>query len=697
VEFRGWLLEPYISGKHAILWFKTMNGDTVRLQERHHPRFIAESKAGYTVGNIGYLFDEHPDVHATRIVDRFTTLSRKERKKFVEVSVYSARFLDSILEYAKRLPEVEEVYDTGLIPIQWYLIHKDVAPSNLCTVEERDGRLKAIEVVDDDSSVEPPPFEALLFEASDSPIEKINIYDESQRLVSSLRGKEGAILGGFQELIRERDPDVIVTDCPVATIKRVVHRAACNALDFRFGRDGEFYHGRIFLGLTAFLDSGIPGLVERSRFTFAPLGVSADWEPGKTIDSRQCYAAMKMGVVVPKMKGGFGYATTAWDAVRRDRGGMLFSPVVGLHENVACLDFESMFPNVIVHKNVSYETVTSEGVDTSIPGFMGSFTRPFLERRLWLKHQRDTYIPGSPEWWWCQRRQSALKLMLVVVYGYSGCYANRFANVRVFQEINRQARIAMVQALNVCLENGFEVVYGDTDSLFVKGPDASEEDYRELAAEITEETRLRMGLDRHFRYLVLLTRTTDPRMVVARRYYGKLTDGRFFYRGIELRRHDTPKFLKDMQTKMMEALFEADDPETVLREGVEEALKISNRAMRDVRRGRVNPQKLVISKRLRKELSEYRTRQPHIVAAMLGAEEGEDSNYLLLNTGRRNPYLRVMPASLLNGGHRGYDRKKYAKMTRRAAWNLLRPFVPDENYIGGSKYKASILEDYLKH
>jgi DNA polymerase elongation subunit (family B) len=118
--------------------------------------------------------------------------------------------------------------------------------------------------------------------------------------------------------------------------------------------------------------------------------------------------------------------------------------------------------------------------------------------------------------------------------------------------------------------------------------------------------------------------------------------------------------------------------------------------MREVRRGRVNPRELVISKRLRRELSEYRSRQPHIVAAMLGAEEGEDSNYLLLNTGRRNPYLRVMPASLLNGGHRGYDRKKYAEMTRRAAWNLLRPFVPDENHIGGSRYRMSSLEDYLK-
>ena len=42
--FQGWLLEPYIRGKHAILWFKTVEGDTVKVRERHHPRFVAEPK-----------------------------------------------------------------------------------------------------------------------------------------------------------------------------------------------------------------------------------------------------------------------------------------------------------------------------------------------------------------------------------------------------------------------------------------------------------------------------------------------------------------------------------------------------------------------------------------------------------------------------------------------------------------------------
>ena len=423
--------------------------------------------------------------------------------------------------------------------------------------------------------------------------------------------------------------------------------------------------------------------------------MAAGWEAGKTIDSRQCHEAARQGILVPRMKGGFGSSSTAWDLVKRDRGGMVFSPRAGLHENVACIDFESMFPNIIVRKNVSYETVSPNGVRTEKPGFMGLFTQQFLERRLRFKHLRTRYPLDSREWMWCQQRQSSLKLMLVVVYGYSGCYANRFANVRVFQEINRQARIAMVQALNICLNRGYEVVYGDTDSLFVKGPDASRADYLGLAEEISGATGLPMGLDRHFRFLVLLNSSSDPRMVAARRYYGKLVDGGLFYRGIELRRHDTPPLFREMQTRMMETLFDAEDADQVLGDRLPRVLELVRGICRDVRRGRVDPKMLVVSKRLRRDLSEYRSLQPHIVAAMLGADEDDEANFIYVNTGRRNPYLRVMPASMLNGGHHRYDRKKYAAMARRAAWNLLRPFVPSEDSMAGKRLQEIRLDTYL--
>jgi len=252
----------------------------------------------------------------------------------------------------------------------------------------------------------------------------------------------------------------------------------------------------------------------------------------------------------------------------------------------------------------------------------------------------------------------------------------------------------MVMALRTAQGLGYQVVYGPFDSLFVKREEATRSDYADLASAITEVTGLPMRLDRHFKYLVLLTKTTDPSVVVANRYYGKLTDGSLFYRGIELRRHDTPPLINEMQRRMMETMFSHEYISDVESTGVKEAQIIAEETLRDVRLGRADPLDLVISKRLRRDLKEYRSRQPHIVAAMLGADK-DMAEYILLNVENTNPFTRVMPASLVDQGHRYYDRKKYAALVRRAAWNLLRPLILSEDLIEGRRLKAGLLDEYF--
>jgi DNA polymerase elongation subunit (family B) len=228
----------------------------------------------------------------------------------------------------------------------------------------------------------------------------------------------------------------------------------------------------------------------------------------------------------------------------------------------------------------------------------------------------------------------------------------------------------------------------------VKHRDAGREDFKELAGEISEETGLPMGLDHYFRYLVLLNKASDPLVMAANHYYGKLRDGSMFYRGIETRRHDTPPFIHETQEQMIHALFKPTEPENVLDEGLSEAQSVARQAIRELKQGRVDPRELVISKRLLRDLDGYRSKQPHIVAALLGDME-EMSRYILVNTEQDNPFLRVMPESMIDDGHRAYDRRKYASMMRRAAWNILRPFVPDESMIVGSRVRETLLDRYL--
>jgi DNA polymerase elongation subunit (family B) len=655
---------------------------------------LAEPRERFTVEQVEYLFERHPFVWSTRIVERHPTLRRECLERVVEIWVDGWDDLEHVLRYAERLPEVKQVYNTGLIAIQWHLIYRQIPPSSLCEVEESEGYITSMRKLDDDDVIEPPPFKTIQFEIPDSTeIEKIDIYDEWQSPIASFEGVEAKVIGEFFGLMRDEEPDVIVTSNPIATTRHVLHRAACCGQDFRFGRGGEKYHGRILVGRSSFYDMGLAGLVERARFTYAPMGVSHNWEAGKTIDSRQCAEAVRLGVMVPPMKGGYGFSSSAWDLVRHDKGGMVFSPQPGLHENVGALDFESMFPHIIVRRNLSYETITAEEVDHEIDGFLGKITEPFLQRRRRFKHLRKDFPKFSRMWWYCQHRQSTLKLFLVVYYGYSGCYANRFANVRVFQKINKEARVAMVKALNKAQEHGYEVIYGPFDSLFVKKPDAEKTDFESLASEISEVTGLPIRLDNHFKYLVLLTKTTHPNMVAANRYYGKRMDGSLFYRGIELRRHDTPEIIYRMQENMIKTLFDTEDVNLVLSDQLPKALDIAHQTYRGILLGKVDSEELVISKRLHRKVDEYKTHQPHIVAAMLGDSE-EMSKYILVNAENSNPYRRVMSACMIDETHKAYDRKKYAAMVRRAAWNLVRPFVPCEEKIGRSKLRESLLYTY---
>jgi len=689
---RGWLLDPYIRGKDTHLWIKTIEGEPIHLTERHRPHFIAQPQPGFNVDDLCFLLEEHKLVHSAKPVDRYPDLRREHLERVVEVRVDSAPGLDKVIGYARSLKEVREVFDVGLSPIQWYLIERGIAPTSLCEFQAESLTLKSIRTIDDDG-IEPPPFRTLLIKLPDyGAIKSVDILEASGNPLERLEGDEATVLGKMKDLLQTEDPDVIVLD-DTTTIKWITQRASQHGLSLGFGREAELTHGRIILGYHSWLDMGLAGLQERSLFTLAPMGVSSDWEAGKTIDSRQCYEAYKQRIIVPEMKGGYISTMNAWDMVKRDRGGMLFTPQAGLHENVGCIDFESMFPSIISRRNVSYETVTEDGVDTSKPGFMTSFTGPTLERRFRFKHVKRQFNKGSKEWQWCEERQASLKLMLVVVYGYSGCYANRFANVQVFQEINRQARQALVKGLNIALSRGYEVVYGNTDALYAKKPGATAADYEELASEVAEATGLPIKLDKHFKFLVLLGKTTDPLQGASNRYYGRLTDDSLFYRGIELRKHDTPTYLKRLQERVMDTLLDAGDVEEVFRIGLPRALAIANRAFEDVRRGRADAMDLVISKRLSRELTQYRSLQAHVVAALLGAAEEGDSSYIYSDSEAKNPYQRVKPSFMVDDCGK-YDKKKYAELTRRTVMSLLSPFV-NECELTGPNLRTSRLENYI--
>ena len=75
--------------------------------------------------------------------------------------------------------------------------------------------------------------------------------------------------------------------------------------------------------------------------------------------SRNCYELIQRGFVIPRSNNNNERIRTLDEIIAKDKGGMIFSPKIGLHENVVVLDYENEYANLILKHNLSYETITS--------------------------------------------------------------------------------------------------------------------------------------------------------------------------------------------------------------------------------------------------------------------------------------------------------------------------------------------------
>jgi len=708
----GWFLDVYIRDDRAVLWFKIKNGRTLRLTDRYRPDFYVEPKSEERT-QPQELIDVlrcHPHITDVAAEQKFTRLDARKKSSVLHIWVDSTGSLPSVLRDTERLGTIKAYYNTDILHVQRYLFKKGLAPTRKVEVDYNEGEeLLKLKTLDDSAEIQPPPFTWAVFsveintnslspDVRRDPISRITIQKRETAQNETFEGDETKILQKFTRWIEEEDPDFLVAPQVEAVLRYILERARIQGLNLQIGREETSilelnrlspcsHKGRVHLNLRVFSGTGIAGLVERCRFAMTPIGLSAKWAPGRIIDSRQCFEALRRGFLLPNTGRGLKHVTTAKDVVFKDKGGLILSPKVGLHEGVGELDYESMFPHIIVKHNISYETVTPYYVDRSKSGFLGELTWKFLQRRLHFKQLRKKLPTDCEERAWCDQRQKALKLVLVCIYGYSGCFANRFSNVATYEEINRVARETLVRTINIAMGEGFEVIYADSDSIFVKRKRAERTDYECLAQKISEETGLPISLDCHYKYLVFLHQETNPDQEATRRYFGKLMNGSLNYRGIELRRHDSPPFIKEFERKLLTILFDADCAEKVKKEQVKKAYNHVVETCNKVIQGKVSANSLIISKTLKKPVIEYKSILPHVAAAIQMRQKGkkmqsgQNIEYLYINTSQKNPLRRVVSASISDRVHY-YDREKYVELVLNAAETILGIFNFEKKQLG---------------
>ncbi|NNF79937.1 MAG: DNA polymerase II, partial [Rhizobiales bacterium] len=321
-------------------------------------------------------------------------------------------------------------------------------------------------------------------------------------------------------------------------------------------------------------------------------------------------------------------------------GGYVLDSAPGLYDNVLVLDFKSLYPSIIRTFFIDPLGLAEPG-ENPVPGFLGaSFSRnkhilPGLIEELWQARdaaKRDGNGPLS----------QAIKIIMNSFYGVLGSSGCRFHSPQLASSITRRGHEIIMQSRDKIEALGFQVIYGDTDSLFVLlGPshdgnsakatgqslmnDLNAWWTKKLADTYAITCRLEVEFETHYtRFLMPTVRGMQTGS--KKRYAGLVTgpDGEpeLVVKGLEAARTDWTPLAREFQRELLRRVF--------LNLPVESFVRDTATALQNGERD----EDLIYRKRLRRRLDEYkRNVPPHVQAARKHPPSGNWVRYVITHNG----------------------------------------------------------------
>ncbi len=301
-------------------------------------------------------------------------------------------------------------------------------------------------------------------------------------------------------------------------------------------------------------------------------------------------------------------------------GAIVLKPKPGLHEDVVALDFKSMYPNIMIRYNLSpdmyvspEEAEPSSGVYQAPEvnhkfrkdpaGFYKEVLSYLIGVRAEIRSRMVELDLKSVDYRVLDARQKAVKVITNASYGYAGWIAARWYMKPVAEAATAWGRHTILSAIRMAENVGLKVVYGDTDSIFVKN---DREKIAKLLGAIEKEFGLEISQDKAYVRIFF----TEAK----KRYAGLLPDGRLDIVGLEVMRGDWAVVARNVQEKVLEIVLKERSPE--------KAARFVHEFIYELRQKRVAYRDLVIWKTLTKPAEKYEVKAAHVEAARMLKEKG---------------------------------------------------------------------------
>jgi DNA polymerase elongation subunit (family B) len=739
----AWLLDAEADAERDgfALWV-LRQGKVERHDVREPLRFHVHSRRG-GLPELAKALESLDDILTTRVVERRLSLEHPRLRRVLEVRVHEHkrfRQVANLVDGRGRYRDYQ-LFGVDLHPAAQFLAARGLFP--LCALSPGPG----LQADDDPWALDYalPPLHLVRLDAAPgpgagplpSPEDPLGRITVGEAVLEERDGDEAALLRRLEQEVQTQDPHGLLTDggderlfpwlCARAhragftslALGRVpmplqATRQATSFLTYgRIAYHAPFYllRGRWHLdgGNSFFYGQGkLRGIYDLARISGVPVQTTARLGAGSAITMMQVHKAVAMGFLVPWKKTRPEDFKSGAQLLATDKGGYIYEPRVGLHAGAVEFDFASMYPNIMVSRNISPETINCRccakdgglgvpGIGAwtcgKVVGLVPRYLKPVVERRFHHKRlakalEQAGDLEGAAV---AKGINDCLKWCLLVSFGYQGYRNARFGRLECHEAIGAWGRDLLLGAAEAAEQEGWEVLHGIVDSLWLKPTRAQHASPPALAEAIRAKADIDLAVEGAYSWIVFLPNKGDGARDLAlrgapgeayvgamNRYYGRFEDGTLKARGIEVRRSDTCAYVARAQEAMLAALGEADSAEAFPR-AIPGAVAAMRAFVQALRRGEVPGEELVLGSTVSKPLEEYRVLTDATSALRQLAERGvrrqpgQWVGYVVVDHASGDPRAKARPQELWQPSD-GYDADFYARRVARAAESLLLPF-----------------------
>jgi DNA polymerase I len=314
---------------------------------------------------------------------------------------------------------------------------------------------------------------------------------------------------------------------------------------------------------------------------------------------------------------------------KKFKGAIVVEPKPGIHFNVNVLDFASLYPSIIKVHNLSYETILcphphcrtntipglSHWVCTERKGLSSLIIGSLRDTRirLYKKMAKDRSLPPNLQNLY-NVIQLTLKVLLNASYGVMGAESFNLYCPPLAEAVTALGRYVITRTVDEAKAIGIDVIYGDTDSVFLKAPTPSQ--VTALLRWSEETLGMELEIDKVYRYAVFSH--------LKKNYLGVYPDGIVDIKGLMGKKRHIPAFLKQSFMDMVAALGDVQSP-TGFEQAKQRIRSTVRTCYRNLKAKAYTLDELALKVMIGKPLGRYvKTTPQHVKAASLLVEAGHE-------------------------------------------------------------------------